>query len=94
MKRIFGSTGPISARTHSYMIMPVITMAEIHLPHMNVLVSEATGKFPANMTLNLPNTKAYLAKPANIFKQDRQVFLKDVLWLDLAGSKYVLLLVD
>ncbi|KAJ4451747.1 hypothetical protein ANN_03218 [Periplaneta americana] len=33
------STGSISARTHSYMIglMPVITMAEILLPHIRVM---------------------------------------------------------
>lgn len=61
---------------------------------MYVLVSEAKGTFPANMTLDLQNIKAYPAKSANMSKQDLQVFLKDVLWPDLTGRKQVLLLVD
>ncbi|KAJ4431355.1 hypothetical protein ANN_19952 [Periplaneta americana] len=94
MKHIIESTGSVSARTHSYMTMPEITMAETLLQHMYVLMSEATRKFPVQMTLILPNTKAYHTKSANTSKQDLQVFLKDILWLDLTEKKHVLLLVD
>ena len=58
-KRIFGTTGFISVTTHSYMIMPVIAMSKTLLSHMYVLVSEISGKFPANLTIDLPNIIAY-----------------------------------
>lgn len=93
-KKIYGTVGSVAATTHSYMIMPVLVMDGTLLPHMYVLVSEPSGKFPANMTLNLPNVKAYASKSPNMTKRDLKVFLEEVLWPDLHGRNRILLLVD
>ena len=61
---------------------------------MYVLVSEGSGKFPANMTVDFLTIKNYPAKSANMSKQDLKIFLEDVLWPELIEKERLLLLVD
>lgn len=93
-KQVFGRVGSVAATTHSYMIMPVLVMNGTLLPHMYVLVSEPSGRFPVHTAIDYPNIKAFAGKTANMSKQDLKVFLDEVLWPDLAGRENVLLLVD
>lgn len=93
-KQVFGRVGSVAATTHSYMIMPVLVMNGTLLPHMYVLVSEPSGRFPVHTAIDYPNIKAFAGKTANMSKQDLKVFLDEVLWPDLVGRENVLLLVD
>ena len=95
-KVIPGAIGSVSASTHSYMIMPTISMDGTLFKQMYVLVSEPSGKFPHNFKNELPNIKAYAGKSANMTKADLKMFLTEVFWPDQAvqGKSQILLLAD
>jgi hypothetical protein len=93
VKQVYATVGSIFASTHSYMIMPVISMAgELQSP-MYMLVAESTGKFPGNKPSDPVNLRTFAWKSANMRKQDLKDFLTEVFYPSLQEEK-VLLIVD
>lgn len=85
--------GSVAATTHSYMIMPVISMdGEIMRP-MYVLVSESNGRFPENKPSDPANIKSYAGRTANMSKEDLKTWYKDVFWPSLPGDRNKVLLI-
>lgn len=89
-----GAFGSVSATTHSYMIMPVISMDGEILRPMYVLVSESSGQFPGNKQKDPDNIVSHPGKTANMNKSDLKEFYS-VFWNSLPADRdKVLLLLD
>jgi len=89
------SVGQVNATSHSYMIYPIITMAGDLLFPVYVLVSEATGKFPASKPADPWNIRSYAGKTANMSKLNFETFYEEVFWPSVSGiGDTLFLLVD
>jgi hypothetical protein len=93
--KIRAAVGSVNATSHSYMIMPVISMDGEILRPMYLLLSEPGGKFPASKAADPPNIKSFAGKSANMNKEDLRSFYTEVMWPSMpADRRKVLLLLD
>jgi len=93
--KIRAAVGSISATTHSYMIMPVVSMSGEILRPMYVLISEANGKFPVSKRPDPANIRSFAGKTANMNKEDLRRFYTEALWPSMPRNPTkVLLLLD
>lgn len=92
----FTSIGSKNATTHSYMIMPVISMDGEILRPMYVLVGgEKDGQFPANKPEDPPNIRSFAGRTANMSKGDLRKFYTEAMWPSMPPDREkVFLLVD
>ena len=87
--------GSVSATTHSYMIMPVITADGEILKPTYVLVSEGNGKFPNNKPADPPNIISFAGRTANMSKAQLSEFYEKVFWKSIPEDRRdVFLLLD
>lgn len=97
-KHVFGAAGSMTATSHSYMIMPIVSMDGDLLSPMYLLSAEPGGKFPQNKNSDPSNLQCYPGKSVNMSKNDLEQFMRDVFWPSIIrqiGDEHtVLLLVD
>lgn len=95
-KKIFCAVGSEPATSHSYMIMPVVSMdGDILLP-MYLLSSEPNRRFPRNKPHDPYNIKSFAGGSVNMNKNDLRIMLTEVFWPSLRSihKEGLLLLLD
>lgn len=96
IKRVYATVGSTSATTHSYMIMPVISMdGDLHSP-MYMLCAESSRKFPQSKPADPSNIMSYASGSANMKKEDQKIMLTNVFWPSVSTlyEEPMLLLLD
>lgn len=84
--------GSVDATSHSYMIMPIVSMDGSLLKPLYILVAEPSGKFPASKPADPSNVKSYASKSANMNKQNLEEFYSQVFWPSMTQDKLMLLM--
>ena len=82
----------MSATSHPYTIIPVVSMTGAILRSMYALVAEQTGRFPASEPPDPPDIVSFAGKTANMNKFDWRRFYDEAFWPSMLPDRKKILL--